>query len=82
MFTYDDYLFANAYGVPGVNLYYSADGSTWTMAKEASHGYDNQWGVGYNPTAVFKGDLYFGGSSATGTEDDFAQVWRLCVKCK
>jgi photosystem II stability/assembly factor-like uncharacterized protein len=85
LFTDGKILFTSVTQGAGINLYYSADGKTWTKTQEASHGYNNTWGIGYNPTAVYKGDLYFGGSTGQGTSDDvtnFAQVWRLCVDCE
>jgi photosystem II stability/assembly factor-like uncharacterized protein len=80
LFTDGKYLFANVTHGIDINLYYSADGQTWTKTQEASHGYNNQWGIGYNPMIVFKGNLYFGGSTNPGTEDDVAQVW--CLDCE
>jgi hypothetical protein len=80
LFTDGKTLFANVTQLKGPFLYYSDDGQTWKKSQEASHGYNNQWGIGYNPTVVFKGDLYFGGSTNPGTEDDIAQVW--CLDCE
>jgi hypothetical protein len=82
LFTDGKTLFANVTHGIGTFLYYSTDGQTWTKTQEASHGYDNSWGLNYNPTAVFKGDLYFGGGEPHGGLDDTAQVWRLCTDCK
>jgi hypothetical protein len=81
LFTDGKTLFANVTQGKGTFLYYSTDGKTWKKSQEASHGWSNEWGIGYNPTAVFKGDLYFGGGEPLESgADDAAQVW--CLDCE
>ncbi len=83
LFTDGNYLLANVTQHSKPFLYYSTDGKTWKQIPETSHGYNNSWGIGYNPTAVFDTNLYFGGGEPLEAgANDAAQVWRLCVECE